>query len=122
MDAIMKSIDEEKENSQLEGLIVSVKGIKDNLERWKIQREIFIKINRDNGKIPIIHSDWMKDIKYRYRAMNKQQFHYQYLRIIEDGYEKNLKQFNRLKKGLEIYTDKNKWIEKVVNLNFFSYI
>jgi hypothetical protein len=76
----------------------------------------------DNGKLPIINSDWMKDIKYRYRAMNKRQFHYQYLRILEDGFEKNKKQFDRLKKGLEIYTDKNKWIEKVVNLNFFSYI
>ena len=76
----------------------------------------------DNGKLPIIHSDWMKGIKYRYRAMNKKQFHYQYLRILEDGFEKNKKQFDRLKKGLEIYTDKNKWIEKVVNLNFFSYI
>jgi hypothetical protein len=76
----------------------------------------------DNGKLPIIHSDWMKDIKYRYRAMNKKQFHYQYLRILEDGFEKNKKQFDRLKKGLEKFTDKNKWIEKVVNLNFFSYI
>ena len=76
----------------------------------------------DNGKLPIIHSDWMKGIKYRYRAMNKIQFHYQYLRILEDGFEKNKKQFDRLKKGLEIYTDKNKWIEKVVNMNFFSYI
>ena len=37
-------------------------------------------------------------------------------------FEKNKKQFDRLKKGLEKYTDKNKWIEKVVNLNFFSYI
>lgn len=68
----------------------------------------------DNGKLPIIHSDWMRDIKYRYRAMNKKQFHYQYLRIIEDGYEKNLKQFNRLKKGLEKYTNKQNWIDEVI--------
>jgi len=68
----------------------------------------------DNGKIPIIHSDWMRDVKYRYRAMNKTQFHYQYLRIIEDGYEKNLKQFNRLKKGLEKFTNKNNWTNEVI--------
>jgi hypothetical protein len=68
----------------------------------------------DNGKLPIIHSDWMRDIKYRYRAMNKSQFHYQYLRILEDGFEKNKKQFDRLKKGLEKFTNKQNWIDAVI--------
>jgi hypothetical protein len=70
----------------------------------------------DNGKLPIIHSDWMRDIKYRYRAMNKKQFHYQYLRILEDGFEKNKKQFNRLKKGLEKFTNKQNWVTQICNL------
>jgi hypothetical protein len=70
----------------------------------------------DNGKLPIIHSDWMKDIKYRYRAMNKKQFHYQYLRILEDGFEKNKKQFDRLKKGLEKFTNKQNWVTQICNL------
>ena len=58
----------------------------------------------------------MKDVKYRYRAMNKKQFHYQYLRILEDGFEKNKKQFNRLKKGLEKFTNKQNWITQIWNL------
>jgi hypothetical protein len=67
----------------------------------------------DNGKLPIIHSDWMRDIKYRYRAINKKQFNYQYLRILEDGYEKNKKQFDRLKKGLEKFTNKQNWVTEI---------
>jgi len=67
----------------------------------------------DNGKLPIIDSNWMKGIKYRYRAMNKQQFHYQWLRILEDGFEKNKKQFDRLKAGLQKYTDKQKWVSEI---------
>ena len=70
----------------------------------------------DNGKLPILDSNWMKKIKYRYRAMNMQQFHYQYLRILEDGFEKNKKQFDRLKKGLEKYTDKQKWIKQILEV------
>ncbi len=70
----------------------------------------------DNGKLPILDTNWMKQIKYRYRAMNKEQFHYQYLRILEDDFEKNKKQFDRLKKGLEKYTDKNKWIKEILKV------
>jgi hypothetical protein len=55
----------------------------------------------------------MKDIKYRYRAINKKQFHYQYIKILEDGFEKNKKQFDRLKTGLEKYTNKQKWIKEI---------
>ena len=58
----------------------------------------------------------MKDIKYRYRAINKKQFHYQYLRILEDGFEKNKKQFDRLKKGLEKYTNKENWIKQIIEV------
>jgi hypothetical protein len=58
----------------------------------------------------------MKDIKYRYRAINKKQFHYQYLRILEDGFDKNKKQFDRLKKGLEKFTNKQKWVTEILNI------
>ena len=64
----------------------------------------------------------MKHIDYKYRASSKGEFHQRYLEILEESYEKNLKEFNKLKTGLKEYTDKNKWIEKVVNLKFFSYI
>jgi hypothetical protein len=58
----------------------------------------------------------MKDIKYRYRAINKKQFHYQYIKILEDGFEKNKKQFDRLKAGLEKYTNKENWIKKILEV------
>jgi hypothetical protein len=58
----------------------------------------------------------MKDIKYRYRAINKKQFHYQYIKILEDGFEKNKKQFDRLKAGLEKYTNKQNWINSIINI------
>ena len=70
----------------------------------------------DNGKLPILDSSWMKDIKYRYRAMNKDQFHYQYLTILEANFEKNKKQFDRLKKGLQKYTNKEKWIQQIIEV------
>lgn len=68
----------------------------------------------DNGKLPIIHTDWMPDIEYKYRAINKQEFHYQYLEMIEDGYDKNLKEFNELKKELDKFTNKQNWINEVI--------
>jgi hypothetical protein len=70
----------------------------------------------DNGKLPILDGSWMKDIKYRYRAINKKQFHYQYLRILEDGFEKNKKQFDRLKTGLEKYTNKQEWVTQIIEV------
>jgi len=70
----------------------------------------------DNGKLPILDSNWMRKIKYRYRAMNKKQFHYQYLRILEDSFETNKKQFDRLKKGLQQFTNKENWINKILEV------
>jgi hypothetical protein len=55
----------------------------------------------------------MKDIEYRYRAKNKRQFHRQYLRMLEDGFEKNVEEFEKLKKGLYKFTDKQKWINDI---------
>lgn len=67
----------------------------------------------DNGKLPIIHSNWMIDIDYKYRASSKLEFNYQYDKMIKDGFEENAKQFNKLKKGLQKFTDKQKWIKDI---------
>ena len=48
--------------------------------------------------------------------MNKQQFHYQYIKMLEDDFEKNKKQFDRLKAGLDKFTDKQKWVTEICNL------
>jgi hypothetical protein len=68
----------------------------------------------DNGKLPIIHNNWMKHIDYKYRANSKGEFHQRYLEILKNGFEKNKKQFDRLKKGLEKFTNKNNWIDEVI--------
>jgi hypothetical protein len=67
----------------------------------------------DNGKLPILDGSWMKDIKYRYRAINKKEFHNQYLKILEDGFDDNKKEFDKLKAGLEKFTNKQKWIKEI---------
>jgi hypothetical protein len=73
----------------------------------------------DNGKIPIIHTEWMPHINYKYRASSKGEFHQRYLELLEDENKLIELEFSKLKKELNLYTDKNKWIELVVNLNFF---
>lgn len=67
----------------------------------------------DNGKLPILHTDWMKEIDYSYRANNKKNFNHQYLQILNNDYEKNLKEFNILKNALEKYNNKQKWITQI---------
>ena len=67
----------------------------------------------DNGKLPIIHSDWMADIDYKYRASNKLEFNLQYSEIIRDGFEENANQFRKLKLGLQKFTNKQKWIDDI---------
>jgi hypothetical protein len=67
----------------------------------------------DNGKLPIIHSNWMIDINYKYRASSKLEFDYQYDRMLKDGFEENAKQFDMLKNGLQKFTDKKKWIKTI---------
>jgi hypothetical protein len=69
----------------------------------------------DNGKVPIIHTDWMKHIDYKYRANSKGEFHQRYLEIQEDGFEKVNLEFCKLRKGLTKYTNKQNWIKKICN-------
>ena len=69
----------------------------------------------DNGKVPIIHTDWMKHIDYKYRANSKGEFHQRYLEIQEDGFEKVNLEFYKLREGLTKYTNKQKWISEICN-------
>lgn len=67
----------------------------------------------DNGKLPILHSDWMDNIDYKYRASTKFEFNSQYNQIIKDGFEENANEFRKLKLGLQEFTDKQKWISDI---------
>ena len=69
----------------------------------------------DWGKLPILHSDW-GDVQYRYRASNKEEFKQIYELILSDNREVHLEEFNRLKKYLKKFDNKNIWKESVKNL------
>lgn len=69
----------------------------------------------DSGKLPILHSDWMSDIDYRYRASNKNEFNHQYIRMIEDNDETTKSEFTHLKSNLAVYTNKHKWVTEICN-------
>ena len=73
----------------------------------------------DNGKIPIIHTDWMPHIDYKYRASSKREFHQIYLEILENDMDIVSSEFHKLSTRLYFYTDKNKWIDLVGKLIFF---
>jgi hypothetical protein len=68
----------------------------------------------DNGKISIIHTDWMPHIDYKYRASSKKEFHQRYLELLENNYNLIEFEFSKLKKGLEKYTHKQNWINEVI--------
>ncbi len=67
----------------------------------------------DNGKVPIIHTDWMKHIDYKYRANTKEEFNHIYLEILEDSFDKVNFEFNKLRNGLNEYNNKQKWVTEI---------
>lgn len=69
----------------------------------------------DHGKLPILHTDWMQHIPYKYRATTKEDFKNQYLYIQTDGFENNRFQFELLKGGLQQYASKEKWVTEIWN-------
>jgi hypothetical protein len=70
----------------------------------------------DSGKVPIIHTDWMKHIDYKYRANSKGEFHRRYLEILEDDFEKINLEFCKLRDGLTNYTNKQNWIKQIIEV------
>ena len=71
----------------------------------------------DNGKLPIIHTDWCTDLEYPYRASSKKEFNNIYSEIITQSYETKLKWFNQIKNYMkECYTDKEKWIKSLLDI------
>ena len=67
----------------------------------------------DNGKVPIIHTDWMPHIKYKYRAKTKKQFSNKYLELLEDDFTLIRDEFWNLRESLVHYTNKDKWIKEI---------
>jgi len=70
----------------------------------------------DNGKVPIIHTDWMKHIDYKYRANSKGEFHQRYLELQENSFEEVNEEFSKLRDGLTKYTNKQNWIKQILEV------
>ena len=70
----------------------------------------------DYGKLPIINHDWAKDLDYKYRASNFNEFQKVVKKIIADSEENRLKEFDKIKTYLKKFDNKEVWIDKVRNV------
>ena len=71
----------------------------------------------DYGKLPILHSTWCSEFEYPYRASFKNDFVDIYMKMCETPYEERNYWFNQLKTFMkENFTDKNKWIQSLLNI------
>jgi len=69
----------------------------------------------DNGKLPIIHKDWCKDLEYPYRASSKKEFNDIYSKLINTEYDERNHWFNEIKSYMvNKFTDKDKWVDQLL--------
>lgn len=69
----------------------------------------------DYGKLPIINTDWLPKLNYKYRANNINQFHKMVKLIKKDSHKERLSEFNKLKNELKKYDNKDEWVDKIRN-------
>ena len=71
----------------------------------------------DYGKLPILHTSWCKNLEYPYRASSKKEFKHIYMRLSKTTYSEKNKWFELIKKYMiENYTNKDKWINQLLNI------
>ncbi len=71
----------------------------------------------DRGKLPILNTQYMKDLEYPYRASSKTEFNYIYNSILKTPYEEKNKWFLHLKKHMvNNFTDKEQWINSLLDI------
>ncbi len=71
----------------------------------------------DRGKLPILNTQYMKDLEYPYRASSKTEFGYIYNSILKTPYEEKNKWFLHLKKHMvNNFTDKEQWINSLLDI------
>tara|TARA_B110000003_G_C16635882_1_gene528388 strand:- start:993 stop:2186 length:1194 start_codon:yes stop_codon:yes gene_type:complete len=72
----------------------------------------------DYGKLPIIHTDWAKDVDYKYRASTKNEFDKCIKKIKGDSFEERYTEFAKLKTYMMQFDNRKQWSHKV--LKYFS--
>jgi len=70
----------------------------------------------DYGKLPIIHTDWAKDVDYRYRASTKNEFDKCIKKIKLDSHEVRQQEFAKLKTYMLRFCDVDKWSKEILKL------
>ena len=70
----------------------------------------------DYGKLPIIHTDWAKDIDYKYRASTKNQFDKTIKKIISDSEQERYVEFAKLKTYMLKFQDTKSWTDKILKI------
>ena len=71
----------------------------------------------DNGKLPILNTNWCKEFEYPYRASSKKEFNHIYSRLKETTYSEKNKWFNLLKEYMiNNYTNKDKWVNELLTI------
>ena len=68
----------------------------------------------DYGKLPIIHTDWAKDVDYKYRASTKNEFDKCIKRIVYDSEEDRYREFAKLKTYMLKYQNVASWRNKIL--------
>jgi len=68
----------------------------------------------DYGKLPIIHTDWAKDVDYKYRASTKNEFDKCVKKIVYDSEEERYREFAKLKTYMLRYQNIASWRDKIL--------
>ena len=68
----------------------------------------------DYGKIPIIHTDWAKDVDYKYRADTKNGFDKMIKVIKSDSKEQRFEEFAKLKTYMLKFQDVDSWKKQIL--------
>lgn len=70
----------------------------------------------DYGKLPIIHTDWAPELDYKYRVSSFNEFHKMVKKIIADSETNRLEEFEKIKKYLKKFDNKEIWVDKIRNV------
>ena len=70
----------------------------------------------DYGKLPIIHKDWCKDMKYPFRASTQKQFETQVAKISKLSLEEKNTYLNELRDYLSKFSSKEKWRNDLLSI------
>lgn len=69
----------------------------------------------DEGKLPILHTNWCPNLDYPYRASTKKEFQHIYNKLLETPYDEKNLWFNLLKSYMkDNFTDKDKWVDQLL--------